>query len=224
MSYDNLFCKIYCENDELNCEKSVENEFNELMRSVQLYELTVLAKHWICKYDLWLNSISKRQALARGVPDAWEDVKHDLIIKALEAVPRYDVGRGVPLATFLMSTLWTHSQDKRLHRQYKSCAQLYIALNALDTCSTDSVAANTLEDKSEVSSLEQSHKVYLQLKHLREHEQLILSLRFDSGMQLKDIDEMFGVSRGTTHHRIKAIILKLQTLRPEYFDNVDSGS
>lgn len=198
----------------------VELDYSTYISTLNHAELKQQVDDWLMRYDKWLSAIAyKAQRRCRMPYDAWRDLKQEMILQAYAAIDRFDATRGVPLGTYLISTLWSYPYSKQIRKKYEVQREFRYDItddnhyspgtfNELNGGGRSESAI--LEDKSEVSSLEHAHGILSMLDGLLPHECMLMKLHYELGLQLKQIDEMMGVSRATTWHRIQRIIGKLQ--------------
>lgn len=178
-----------------------EVEYDQYVANVQKAELKLQVDEWVIKYNNWLTKTAvasqKRGRLPQG---AWQDIKSELILQAYECSTRFDPSRGVPLKVFIISTLWNYGLRNDIRNRYSESKASKIELDRLP------------QSPREISSLERSHDVFSKLTVLQPGEQMLIRLRFEQGFTPGQIDELMETSRGTTWHRIKSILLKLQSV------------
>lgn len=196
--------------DCVSCDYEGDVDYQNAVKMVYQHYIRDEVAAFLSKYDKWL------MHKARQVERNWklrcvaDDLKSEMQIEAFNAAfNRFDPSRGVPLATFLLSTLWRFCSRNDVISRYKRHNREVVTVNhGSDYSDHGELSSSDIipVDKYEKSSLELSHNVFSLIADQPEGYRMLLNFRFQIGMTPKQIDDLLGSGHSTSWHRINKIL------------------
>lgn len=166
-------------------------------RNYELTQLKLQVDEWVLKYDKWISSKAHEAQRKYRLYNCADDLKSELVLEAYNCIHRFDATRGTPFNTFLLSTLWKFATRSDIIDKVQPRISLQVDIQARE---------------QENYSIEVTTPVSWCVAKLSPEERMLVHLHYESGFQLKQLDEMMGVSQSTTWHRLQRILDKLRTV------------
>ena len=136
-------------------------------------------------FDLYHGPVYRFIASRVGRPSDAEDLTQTVFVKALEALPRYEV-RGVPFGGWLFrlarNTVIDHLRTRREHRD-------------LDAASERPAEGAGPEDVA--GARQELDAVARALSALTDEQRMVIELRFFAGLSAREVAEAMGKQEGT---------------------------